>query len=752
LPFLVMLLVTVCAWPAAAVSRELDVPAPPPPIDDEAIVLEPTGTSRRHTLRPTVTATPPAVDGQLDDAVWKTAARIVNFVQQQPVEGAPASERTEVYIAHDSAHIYFGLHAHYADPSSVRANHTDRDQIGRDDTITVFFDPFLDHQRGYAFTVNAFGVQGDSILNAGSGGGNHGRSGPGDSSWDALFDSAGTLVDDGWTAEMAIPFKSLRYPSRGPDEPHQWGFQVQREIQSKNERVVWAPVSSDVSGFLTQMGRLDGMRQLSTSRNLELLPTATVVGSERLDGDSGLATHQDIREGGLSVKYGLTSNLTVDFTVNPDFSQIESDEQQIEVNQRFPLFFPERRPFFLEGQEIFDLDAPITVVHTRTVVDPRFGAKITGKIGRTSVGFVVADDQGPGHVDAGDPAFGRTATHLFGRVRYDLYPESYVGLIVTDREFMDQRSRLGGVDTRLAIGTSQRLAIRALGSTHHDEAQVTRNGHLLNAAYRKAGRRLEYSGSYTEISPDFRTDSGFVRRTDQRRGEGNVSYRWWPENGIVNWGPRFDYSRNYQFDGTLQDQELEIEWRTEFDHNISLSANTNRHMERYNGIDFRKRRYRIEFNVDTSRFVSLGGSASWGDQIRYVDAPYLGTGHNSDLRVTMHPTSRLETELNLTTSRFTSTRSGTDEFAIRIYRLLTTYQFTNRLLLRSILDYDNYDRTLGGNLLLTYRVNAGTALFVGYDGRYQAARHINEALYPGASDYRQTSRALFAKLQVLFRY
>jgi hypothetical protein len=747
---LVPLLLVFGGWPvsAAAVDRSDD----PETAGSGGISLTAPRRRSRPSVRPTRTAAPPEVDGQLDDAVWKTAARLTTFVQEQPDEGAPATEQTEVYIAHDSAHIYVGLYAHYANPSLVRANHADRDQIGRDDTITVFFDPFLDQQRGYAFTVNGYGVQGDSILNAGSGGGNHGRSGPGDASWNALFDSAGTLVHDGWTAEMAIPFKSLRYPSRRPDEPHQWGFQVQREIQSKNERVVWAPVSRDVIGFLTQMGTLDGMRQLSTSRNLELLPTVTAVGAATLDGDTGQQTQQDVREGGVSVKYGLTSNLTLDFTFNPDFSQIESDEQQIEVNQRFPLFFSERRPFFLEGQEIFDVAGPITAVHTRTVVDPRYGAKITGKIGRTTVGFMFADDQAPGHVEQSDPAFGREATHLIGRLRYDLYRESNIGLIVTDREFMNQYSRLGGIDSRLAIGDSQRLAIRALGSTHRDEQQVTRSGYVFSTNYEKNGHQLEYSGSYFEISPDFRTDSGFVRRTDQRKGQVNVSYRWWPAHWIVNWGPHAEYSRNYQFDGVLQDEALGLEWRTELARNISVNLNTNRNMERYGGIDFHKSRYRVEFNVDTSRFVSLGGSTSWGDQIRYVDAPYLGAGRNGDLRITLHPTSRLETEVNLTTSRFTDTRTNTQEFAVQIYRLLTTYQFTNRLLLRSILDYDNYDHTLGGNLLLTYRVNAGTAFFVGYDGRYQAARHINEALYPGASDYRQTSRALFAKLQVLFRY
>jgi hypothetical protein len=269
-----------------------------------------TGAARLHpSVAPPRIDTPPKVDGRLDDTIWAQAAKLSAFTQERPVEAAPPSESTEVYIAYDSQQIYVGIHAHYTDTSSIRANRADRDQTNRDDTVTVFFDPFLDQQRGYAFTVNAFGVQGDSLLTGGGGGGGGGGNnnrnrgpGGGDPSWDALFLSAGTLVEDGWTAEMVIPFKSLRYPAHGDGSPHRWGFQVQREIQNRNESVVWAPVSRDVIGFLAQMGTIEGMQQLSTSRNLEFLPTVTAVGSQLRDSDTGVLGSSDVEEGGLSVK------------------------------------------------------------------------------------------------------------------------------------------------------------------------------------------------------------------------------------------------------------------------------------------------------------------------------------------------------------------------------------------------------------------------------------------------------------------
>jgi hypothetical protein len=499
------------------------------------------------------------------------------------------------------------------------------------------------------------------------------------------------------------------------------------------------------------MGVLEGLSQLSTSRNLEILPTVTGISTNTLSSTTGERSTADVKEGGLSVKYGITSNLTLDATVNPDFSQIESDRAQVDVNQRFPLFYPELRPFFLEGQEIFSIQGPVTLVHTRTIVDPRYGTKVTGKVGKTTVGLVVADDEAPGHTDTTDPAYGQSAHNVIGRVRYDLYSESSIGLIVTDREFMNAYSRLGGFDSQFKLGRSQRISVRALTTQHRDTAGVDKAGHLIDTAFRKEGRGLGYSVSYFEISPNFATDSGFVKRTDQRQVNTNVFYRWWPQTWITNWGPRFNYNRDHEFSGILQDQGIGLGWNAQFARNINLNVNTDRDMERYNAVDFHKVRYGIGTGIGTSRKVSVGGFTNWGDQIRYVTNPYLGRGRNANLFVTLRPFSRLQSELTLTSSTFLDTRIDKEEFNIKIYRAQTTYQFTERLLLRNILDYNDYDRTLGGNLLVTYRVNAGTAFYVGYDDRYRQADHINSAVF-SATDYTRTNRAFFAKLQVLFRY
>ena len=714
-------------------------------------------------------------------AVWTTrsggprdASRISS--SNGPLEGAPASEQTDVYVAYDSANLYFGLHAHYSDPSLVRANRVDRDQTTLDDRITLYLDPFLDQQRAFLFSVNGYGVQGDAIVGArdqGAGGG-RGRSTrrrwPGWTPWGAdrgRGTNRGPVLgrpvqlgrDPGrgcWTAEIAIPFKSLRYPQRAANEAHRWGFQIVRTIESKDESDVWAPISRDVAGFLPQMGTLEGMAGLSLSRNLEVMPTVTAVQAGSRNTRTGQFINDNTAEGGANIKYGITSNLTLDFTYNPDFSQIETDRPQIEVNQRFPINFPELRPFFLEGQEIFNIAGPptITLVQTRTIVDPQYGAKLTGKIGRTAIGLLIANDEAPGKVDdRDDPAFDKTAQVMLARVRYDLYSESHLGGLVTDREFLDGHSRLAGMDGTFRLGPTHRVAFRAMGTHHRDLEGIERTGHTMEANIRRQTRTLSYFLAYYQLNPDFRTDTGFIRRVDQKNTTGNVSYRWWPESWVVNWGPRVNYRRNYDFDGVLQDEQMGVAVDARFARNIDVNASVNRDMERFRQIDFWKTRYTVGGDVRTSRRISFGGRVDTGDQIYFVDNPYLGTGTNFELNMTVRPSSRLQSEITLDTSRFIDVRGGVDEniFDVEIWRAFTTYQFTGRLLLRNIMEYNSFDRRLLTNLLATYRVNAGTVFFVGYDARYDQGNRFDDQLFPDTSLLR-TNHAIFTKLQYLFRF
>ena len=740
----------------------------PTPVMD-TVAENPVVIPSRPTVRPTRTDTPPDIDGRLDDEIWKTAALITEFVQQSPLDGAPATEQTEVYVAYDADNIYFGFYAHYEDPSIMRANRVDRDRAQADDLITIYFDTFLDQQRGYDFDVNGYGVQGDGIISGGGGGGRWRGGGGGsggriphaDRSWNTLFETGAQMVEDGFTAEMAIPFKSLRYPSRARDEAHQWGFQIVREVKGKDqENQVWAPMSRDESSFLSQMGVLDGMVNLSTSRNIEILPTFTTIRHGAIDATVPAFVHQNTDpDAGMNVKYGVTSNLTADFTVNPDFSQIESDRTQIEVNQRFPIFYPELRPFFVEGAEIFNFSGPVTLVHTRTIVDPDYGAKLTGKVGSLSIGALAANDRAPGKVeDESDPAFGQRANTFISRARYDLYAESNIGAIVTDREFMDGYSRLIGADANFRLNRTTSVSGRALRTWQQAPGEVERTGRLLDASVRQNGRNLSWFLASYQLSPDFGTDVGFVRRTDQQRVISNVSYRFWPEGRIINWGPRVSVSRNWDFDRVLQDRGLGLGLNFSFAGNISFSTDVNRNMERFLGTRFEKTRFSVRTNVNASRSYSFGGNLRVGDEILYSDDPALGHQVAWSLSAQVRPTPSISTRLNLNATRLTI--GGVEEFAVKILRATTTYQVTEKLGLRNITEFNSLDRELDLNLLATYRIDAGTVFFVGYDDHYQQANLIegdrdgdgfNEQLF-FRNRLQRTNRALFVKLQYLLRY
>ena len=483
---------------------------------------------------------------------------------------------------------------------------------------------------------------------------------------------------------MAIPFKSLRYPQRDGDTPHRWGFQVVREIRGKDENDVWAPMSRGISGFLTQMGVLDGMTGVSTSRNIEIMPTFTAIQFGSLNTTNGDFVTKDTEpEGGVNLKYGITSNVTADVTFNPDFSQIESDQPQVEVNQRFALFYPELRPFFLEGAEIFDIRGPVTFVHTRTIVDPDYGGKITGKVGKTTMGLLVANDVSSGAIeDATDPAYGTSANVFVGRARYDLYSESYIGALVTTRGFLDSYSRVGLIDGSFRLGPTQSLGFRAAQADHRDLTGVDGSGQFFESNWRLNGRHwTAFVASYT-LSPDFRTDVGFVRRVDQKRVQGRLGYSWWPESWITSWGPTFSTGRNWSFDDVLENEDVS------------------------------------------------GG-----------------------LFMTLRPVSRFQSEINLSTSRLIDPRNNDAlVFDVKILRALNTYQLTDRFVLRNITEYDTFDKTVGVNMLVTYRVNAGTVFFVGYDDHYQQADLVVDELFPDTTVYTRTNRAFFTRLQYLFRY
>ncbi|HEX8557040.1 MAG TPA: DUF5916 domain-containing protein, partial [Pyrinomonadaceae bacterium] len=324
--------------------------------------------------------TAPSIDGRLDDEAWKSAALLTDFYQTQPGDNTPASKKTEVFIGYDSKFLYAAFRAH-DDADKVRATVAKRDDIFNDDYVGIILDTYNDKRKAYEFFFNPFGVQADGIFT---------EAGGEDFSVDVLMESRGALTADGYVVEVAIPFKSLRYEA-GADSV--WGIHLQRSIKRlNNELDSWMPLSRDASGLLNQAGHITGFEGLSGGRVLEIIPSLTLseagrrvralpaaaTAADPTLSDPGRFVNDPAKfDPGLTVKYGLTPTVTLDFAVNPDFAQVEADETVVTANQRFPIFFEEKRPFFLEGKEIFE--TPLTPVHTRAIIDPDYAAKLTGK-------------------------------------------------------------------------------------------------------------------------------------------------------------------------------------------------------------------------------------------------------------------------------------------------------------------------------------------------------------------------------------
>jgi hypothetical protein len=513
---------------------------------------------------------PPVIDGKLDDEIWKRAFVLKDFYQTEPGDNIAPSKPTEAFIGYDAKFLYIAFHA-YDEVSKIRANVAKRDAIFDDDYVGFFLDTFNDQRRAFEMDFNPLGIQADAIFTE-----NNGE----DFSFDLVMESKGTITSDGYIVEVAIPFKSLRYEA---GKGKLWGAHFFRRIKRfNNEFNSWMPLSRDVQGLLNQTGKLTGLENISTERTLEIVPSLTL--SETGKRVRGFPPPADVRgasaapdrllnkpvefDFGVTTKFGITPTITLDFAYNPDFAQVEADQTVVTANQRFPIFFQEKRPFFLEGKEIFDTAS--TVVHTRAIVDPDYAVKLTGKRGRNTFGLILASDNAPGNfsederddkrlevlrlraprgADESEEAFNarlnraafvesrfnrfvdKNATIGVLRLKRDVGKESSLGMFATSYNFTEQHNQVLGFDGRFKldpktfttfeiIGTNSKNFFRDLATDQ--TTYRNRNGFAYNYLLDYTGRYFGYALSAAGRTQDYRADVGFTRR----RNTNNVNFGW----------------------------------------------------------------------------------------------------------------------------------------------------------------------------------------------------------------------------------
>ncbi len=698
------------------------------------------------------TGAPPVIDGKLDDPVWKQATSFDNFVTFKPDYGKPTSEKTIMLMTYDRKYIYFAFDCRDSEPSKIKAAMAKRDGIDMDDWIGVVLDTFGDKQGGYLFEVNPLGVQLDGMINA---------DGNGDASFDTVWESKGLIHNGGYSAEIAIPFKSLRYPFK---KKLIMGVLGSRFIGRKSEQTSFPALDPEGGAIMTQSQQIE-LGDVKFERPVEFIPAVTYdQGNVHSGGE--MKSQGKNTDFSLTGKVGLTSNLTLDAAYNPDFSQIETDAGQIDVNLRYSIFYSEKRPFFLEGMENFNFATTMeqntlgAIVYTRTIVDPLLGLKLSGKVGsRNVVSGIFALDEYPGDLasEEGDSErAGHNASFSILRYKRQMSKDNYIGGFFTHRSFAGDRNSVGGFDGRWRLNNTSFLEYSFLNSFSRDESSARDDqGHYLGLRYNFSDRHWNVDLGFFDLSSGFRIDTGYVTRTGIAMVPTLVMYSFYPKSKFFQKVDAFWWSYH------LLDKPSDL---FETYNHLVLRLNMPRQSmfrfdailgnEVFSGQRFSLSGWRVYGYTQIYKQLYLEGGYRRSGRIYYdSEAPFQGKGNTADLYVQYQPFDKLNTSLGLTYYDFY--RSGDSEkiYDYTIWRSRTTFQVNRFLFFRGIVEYNNYWKKINADFLASFTYIPGTVIYFGYGSVYEKLKWNNEDReYFPSDDYLQTQKSFFFKASYLWRF
>ena len=703
---------------------------------DSSVTSPPTNV---ELIRPEFTSTSPIIDGNIDEPFWKIAPHVSGFKTFIPDFDQVPKEQTDVALAYDRENIYFAFRC-YDDPSKIKASVSARDKMTQDDFICINLDAFNDHQGLTAFYVNPLGIQGDSRFAAGNE----------DFSPDFVWYSAGKIDSLGYTVEVQLPLKSLRYKDA---DPTTMGVILERFISRRSEHSSF-PRLDPAKGFalLTQMYPLE-YSGVEHYKLLELLPAVTAT-RQYIRNGATLERSKQQGEVSLTAKYGLTSDLILDGTINPDFSQVESDAGQVDINLRYSLFYPEKRPFFLEGQDNFNLGSSSisldpTIYYSRTISDPIFGAKLTGKIGDQntiatlySIDNVLPSDRG---------TMGRYIHVPIIRYKRTLKDDSYFGLLYAGRELEHTNNRTLGYDEQYRVTESSMIESNGFVSWAKDDPSKSAvNGNTFGVRYSGDSRNLGYNFVFREVSENFRADMGYVLRT-----------------GIVNFveylNPRiFPDSKFFQRIGfeitTMQTKDRPSQlWEISndlavnvfFAGNWTFRTRLNNSTEVYGSRKFQTSGVHTQLRAQITNEVFLNLLYR---RIRaiYYPTPEQGKSNVVNASITLQPWENVQAEGSFIYSDFYPDAVNKKLYEYTISRLKLTYQFNQYLFIRAIGQYNNYRKELSTDLLASFTYIPGTAVYLGYGSIFDKVKWDGTD-YVGSHKLLEMQRGLFLKMSYLWR-
>lgn len=714
------------------------------------------------------------IDGELNEVEWQKAAKFENFSEIDPGDNIKPEVQTEVYMFYDVENLYIGYVCNENRMDKVRKTLCARDNIFNDDFVGIILDTYKEGKQSFELFVNPYGIQADLMRNS------YGNE---DASYDAIWYSDAKIHKDKWTVEIKVPFKSLRFPETPTQE---WNLHILR-IRPRDNRYQysWIEINRDSPTLFTVCGKIKGIKNIKSGNNLEILPyfVASQEGniSDKEDADSPFHNEDIMGQFGFNVKYGITSNLTADFTYNPDFSQIESDAGVINVNNTYAIFYPEKRPFFIEGANIFDSD--IYTVYTRTINNPLFAFKLTGKIGKYDIGYLTGYDRKTPFIipfsENSDfhPTERRSLSNIF-RVKRALYGESYIGFIMTDREVnnpgtqfldVDGYNRNIGIDGSLRFFENFSFQFMFLNSITREINDTTykntgrfdydKYSNALDGEYfsgiqtylnlNKSSRNWNFSITYSSSPPEIRRDNGFISSNDYRTFSTWQGYLFYLEKGIllrmetsVQGSVRYNF--NWDFKEVYFMPQIWLRFVNQISTSIRYLCVNN---EEFRGV-FLKHANRVLFdlNVNSLQEIRGGMSLAIGKYIVRNDNPYVGWGFEVSLWGDIKPIKNIVISPSLDYFELSESYMGSKIYAGYIFRTTGVYQISKPLSLRLITELNTFSSTFSINPLVSFKPNPFTVFYLGFTSQY-------DQLVPqtGYAKYVISDRQLFLKIQYLFR-
>ena len=703
----------------------------------------------------------------MDHPYWGEAPATRLYHQRQPNDERPAPVSTQVKVLYSKTHLYIGFKSEDPEPDKIRANITDRDGFFGDDYVGVILDTYANNQEAYEFVVNPLGVQMDATRTASSE----------DFNFDALWYSAANITDDGYTAVMKVPFKSFNFPDR---DIQNWSIQFIRNYPRENRyQLSWTNVKLDNPCLLCQSGSLTNIEGIESSKTIEILPYAAATQSAAIndpnDRNSGLNNEPPEAKIGGSISYSPSTSSSLEAVVNPDFSQVETDAAQISVNETFALYFSEKRPFFVKGSDLFSTREDL--YYSRTINNPLAAAKYTQKSDSYSIALLTAYDRNTPFIVPGRERSSLVQTEersysTILRAKYNFGSESQFGGLLTTRNYGSGFNYVGSIDWDLLLssnyyfrgqaGYSKTKELnnsalhedpRTFGGTGYsatfDGEEYT--GTLINTEFAREAKYYDFSFEYKAFSPTFQTQNGFINRTNRREIGASQSISYYPDNRILSQGS-LSASGTWRYDSQGNFYERYVFVRL----NNSLGGQNNLNLnflplndERFRGIMFRNLyRGTISFSSNTWEIFSFGSRLEIGRNINRAGTPRLGKGYNFSADATLKPTPRFSMTLDYSYSKLSAVDTGETFYSGDIYRLNTRYNFTKKLFLRFITEYDSFNEQIQFYPLFYYKANAFTKF---YFGMTNYITDFDTSINNGFRDYRQTSREFFIKFQYLIR-